>query len=118
MNTPKNVVTGRNSDHFMKPVLLQVADFRYHLPVYSLANDGLPVIMWSEGATSSEGRDAGIHDGLRDGRSSGRVNMKNNYVRYCAQLDWLEAGNAPLPGMDAELVAKFINPAVSGGGTG
>ena len=35
--------------------------------------------------------------------------MSGNYVRYCSQREWLSAGNAPLPGMDAELVAEFIS---------
>ena len=87
--------TGVHRPYHIAPFILGKESHKHHLPIYGLKpSSSDDVVMWTEGSTYLDGHDAGTHDGMRSGRSTGRVDMRFNHVCYALLSDWLEAGNA------------------------
>ncbi len=111
MNTPDNIEVGNHRDTHIQPRLLMPEYFRYHLATCGLKHNGQPVVMWTQGSTKTEGYAAGTHDGIRDGAFAGSTDMRHNFVHYCTQEDWVNAGNslvADLPDPAANLVRELL----------
>ena len=90
-------VIGMNRSDTIEPRILSALDaMRYHANfAWAFAKEG-DVVMYTEGATWVGGHEAGEHDSIRDGYSSGRRDTRNNRVVYVPLADWLAAGY-PMP---------------------
>jgi len=74
------------TDHLETPSVLSSENVRYHPAAYGLQQ---PIVYWSE-SYGTQGYEAGDHDGIRDGSSSGVV---LGFTRYYQSLaDYLASG--------------------------